>query len=145
MEVADVRPNGTLGSWSTSGMQVLPSVRHGHTVHIYNDTMYLIGGNSNGTLQSSVYYSKLNSDGTMNGWTLTSGFSTYGARTTQGGSFSTVWGAYIYLAGGCSTVNGSGYCTVVESDTILASINADGSLAEWNSINNLTVVDLDII
>jgi hypothetical protein len=135
VELADILPNGRLGSWSSG--QALPAStgRYGHTVHVYNDTMYVIGGNNNGTLLSSVYYSKLNSDGTMNAWVQTTGFTT--ARSTQGGNFTTVWGAYIYLSGGCTAVNASGYCTTVASDTQLASINADGSISEWGSINNL--------
>jgi hypothetical protein len=137
VEVADIQPQGTLGSWSTAGMQALPYVLHSFTVHIYNDVMYLIGGNSNGTLKSDVYYSKLSSTGTMNSWTATSNFSSYGARSTLGGSFSTVWGAYIYVAGGCGTLT-TGLCSALDSDTLLASINADGTLAEWNTINNLT-------
>jgi len=48
------------------------------------------------------------------------------------------WGAYIYISGGCSAVNGSGYCTTVASDTQLASINADGSLDVWNTVGGVT-------
>jgi hypothetical protein len=133
MEYADIRPNGTLGSW-TSGT-ALPSVRHGHSAHIYNNVLYLIGGNSNGTLQSTVSYNRINTDGTMNSWVSAASFST--ARATQGGSYTTIWGAYIYLAGGCTAVNGSGYCTTIASDTQIASINADGSISSWGGITNL--------
>ncbi|MEK7602971.1 MAG: hypothetical protein AAB459_01870, partial [Patescibacteria group bacterium] len=136
VEEADILPNGRLGSWTTAGMQALPSARHGHNVQMYNGTMYLIGGNNTGTLQSAVYYSKINSDGTMNTWTATTSFTT--ARSSLGGTFTTVWGAYIYLTGGCTAVNGSGYCTTVASDTQLGSINADGSISEWGSITNLS-------
>lgn len=134
VEYADILPSGQLGAWATG--TTLPSVRHGHTIHVYNDVMYLIGGNSNGTLQNTVYYNKLNTDGSMNNWVATNSFNS--ARSTLGGSFSTIWGAYIYLGGGCLTVNASGYCTSVASDTQLASINADGSIAEWNTIQGLT-------
>lgn len=137
VEVADILPTGALGSWSTTGMQALPSVRWSHDVQIYNDTMYLIGGFSGTTAQNTVYYSKLNADGTMNGWTQTSGFSAYASRGSMGGTMSAVWGGYIYLGGGCSTLT-SGYCSSVASDVLLASINADGSLADWNSILNIT-------
>lgn len=135
VEMADILPNGTLSSWTTTGMQALPDVRHGHSIHIYNDVMYLIGGNSNGTLRNTVYYSKLNNDGTMNPWTATSNFTT--ARSSFGGSMTALWGGYLYLAGGCSALSGS-YCSTIASDVQLASINSDGSLAPWNSINNLS-------
>ncbi|HSE61279.1 MAG TPA: hypothetical protein VLA88_03210, partial [Candidatus Saccharimonadales bacterium] len=134
VEIADILPNGKLGSWSSG--QALPSARYGLSVQGYNDYIYIIGGNNNGTMQNTVYYSKLNSDGTMNSWVQTTSFTT--GRSAQGGSFTTVWGAYIYLTGGCTAVNASGYCTTVASDTQLGSINADGSISEWGSITNLT-------
>lgn len=134
VEYADIKPNGMLGSWSTG--TALPSARHGHTMHIYNDTMYLIGGNNSGTLQNSTYYVKLNSNGSMNSWVQTTSFTT--ARSSLGGSFTTVLGAYVYLSGGCTTVNGSGYCTAIASDTQIASINADGSLTNWGTMTNVT-------
>jgi len=143
IEVADILPTGTLGSWSTTGMQVLPSGagKHNLTVHVYNDVMYAIGGfeganTSSANLRNTVYYSKLTSTGTMNPWVATSTFAT--ARSTFGGSYSTVWGGYIYIGGGCTAVNGSGYCTTVATDIQLASINADGSLSEFNTVLGLT-------
>lgn len=134
VEYADIKPNGTLGSWS-SGTS-LPSARFGHSTQIYNDTIYLIGGNNSGTLQNSVYYSKINSDGSLNSWISTTSFST--ARASMGGTFTTIWGAYVYLSGGCTAVNGSGYCTSVASDTQVGSINADGSISSWTAIPNLS-------
>jgi N-acetylneuraminic acid mutarotase len=135
VEYANINPNGTLSSWSTTGMSSLPSARFGHTTHIYNDYIYLVGGNNSGTLQSSVHYAKLNSDGTMNSWISTTAFPT--ARMTVGGTFSVIYGGYLYITGGCSAVDGSGYCSTVRSDTILASVNADGSLTDWGSIADL--------
>ncbi|HPW48349.1 MAG TPA: hypothetical protein PLJ97_03320, partial [Candidatus Saccharibacteria bacterium] len=143
VEMADVLPNGKLGAWTTTGMQTLPSGagNHMHTVHIYNDYMYVIGGfegarTSSSNLRNTVYYSKLNGDGTMNAWQTTGSFN--GARATFGGSNSTVFGAYIYLTGGCTAVNASGYCTSMANDTQLASINADGTLSEWGVISGLS-------
>jgi hypothetical protein len=135
VEYANINPNGTLSSWSSTGMSTLPSARFGHTTHVYNDYIYLIGGNSSGTLQSSVHYAKLNSDGTMNSWVSTTAFPT--ARMTVGGTFSVIYGGYLYITGGCSAVDGNGYCSTVRSDTILASVNADGSLTDWGSIADL--------
>ena len=137
LEVADILPTGALSSWTTAGMQTLPSVRYSHDIQIYNDVMYLVGGFSGTTAQNTVYYSKLNTDGTMNAWTQTSAFASYNGRGSMGGSMTAVWGGYIYLGGGCSALS-SGYCSTIESDVLLASINADGSLADWNSIANIT-------
>jgi hypothetical protein len=138
VEFADINPNGTLGSWSTTGMSSLPSARYGHTAHAYNDTIYLVGGNSTftGSPVATVHYAKLNSNGTMNSWVATSSFTT--GRMTWGGSFSAIWGGYLYLSGGCSAVNASGNCTAIQNDVQLVSISADGSLASWGSILNIT-------
>ena len=133
VEYADIRPNGTLGSWSAGTS--LPSARHGHSSHMYNDVLYLIGGNSSGTLQNTMHYVKLNSDGSMNSWQSAANIPS--ARSTLGGSFSTIWGAYIYLSGGCTAVNGSGYCTAYASDTQIGSINADGSVSGWRNVTGL--------
>jgi hypothetical protein len=137
VHVTDFAPNGDVTGWVTTNMQDLttPTARYGHSVHIYNDTMYIIGGNNNGTLRNTVYYSKLTSAGNMNSWVQTSTFTT--GRMSYGGQMTGVWGAYIYLAGGCSALT-SGYCSTIQSDVQLASINADGSLAPWNSISTLS-------
>ena len=133
VRIADFLPTGDIGPWTTNGAQNLttPLARFGHSVHVYNDTMYVIGGNNNGTLLATNYYSKLNTDGTMNAWVQTTSFTT--ARSSFGGQMTGVWGAYIYLAGGCSALTG-GYCSTIANDVQLASINADGTLAPWNPI-----------
>lgn len=145
VEKADILPTGALDTWTTTGMQALPAGAgtHMHSIQVYNDVLYTIGGfegagTSSSNLRSAVYYSKLNVDGTMNSWQQTSSFSAAGARATMGGNFATIWGGYIYLGGGCTAVNGSGYCTTIANDVVLASINADGSLSEWNIITGLT-------
>lgn len=136
MEIADIRPTGTLGTWTSS--TALPSARYGHSAQVYNDRLYLIGGASTvgGAPTAAVHYNKINSDGTLNSWVATT--SMLSARMTNGGNFSAMWGAYIYVSGGCSAVNGSGYCTTVESGAQLASINADGSIDVWNSMAGVT-------
>ncbi len=141
VEYANINPTGTLGSWNPGTALPAGAGTHMHTVHIYNDVLYTIGGfegaaTSSANMRSAVYYAKINSSGSLNAWIATESFS--GARATLGGNFSAVWGAYIYLAGGCTAVNGSGYCTTVSSTTQLASINADGSIAPWNEILNLS-------
>lgn len=135
---ADILPNGNLGTWSTSNMQALSAARYGHSVQVYNDVIYLIGGNATytGSPVNNVYYSRLNSDGSMNSWVLSPYTFTTG-RQTGGGSMTTIWGAYLYLSGGCTAVNASGYCTAVATDVQLASVNADGSLAPFDTIIGL--------
>lgn len=136
-QVADITATGVLGSWSTQ--TALPYADYGYGSQIYNGRIYLIGGSSSisGAPLSSVYYNNINDDGTLNSWVATSSLS--GGRFTEGGNFTTSWGGYIYLSGGCSAKNASGYCTTVATDTQLASINADGSLDTWDT--NAAVAD----
>lgn len=143
VQYADINPTGTLGSFTSSGMSQLSSSsggnRYGLSAQVYNNTLYIIGGDASftGSPVVNVDYAKLNSDGTMNSWVAADSLQTSG-RMTMGGSFSTIWGGYIYVAGGCTAVNGSGYCTTIASDVQLSSINADGSLSGWNTILNLS-------
>jgi hypothetical protein len=149
VEEADITGTGTLTSWTTSGMVTLRDptnnastlARYGFGAQVYNDHIYVIGGATSLTTGSPLansQYITLNSDGTMYGnWITTTSFST--GRMTNGGNFTTVWGAYIYLSGGCTAYNASGYCTAVATDTQLASINTDGSLDIWNT--NASVSD----
>jgi len=136
VQVADILPTGKLGSWSTSTN--LPSNLYAHDVQVYNDRLYILGGSSTvgGAPTSNVYYNKIDSDGTLNSWTQTTSFS--GGRMNQGGNMSVVWGAYIYISGGCSAVNASGHCMTIASDSQVASINADGSIGEWNNMAGVT-------
>jgi hypothetical protein len=142
VEEADITGPGTMTSWTTTGMVSLTSARYGFGIQQYNGHIYVIGGASaitSGSPTNAVQYITLNtSNGTMSGsWINTTSFTT--GRMSNGGNFTAVWGAYIYLSGGCTTYNSSGYCTAVASDTQLASINTDGSLDTWNT--NASVSD----
>ena len=135
VKIADILQNGTLGSWSSG--QALTSARYGASVQAYNGYLYILGGNTGSATLKTVEFSKLNSDGTMNSWRTAAvdGTDTMAnARASMGGVMSGIWGGYIYIAGGCKTVNASGYCTSINSDLQLASINADGTLDTWNTM-----------
>lgn len=136
VEIADINPNGTLGSWS-SGTALSANV-YGHSLKIYNDRMYVIGGAASiaGSPLATIQYTKINSNGTINSWVSANNMPS--GRMNTGGDFATVWGAYIYISGGCTTTNASGYCTSIQSNTQVASINADGSLDTWSTMANVT-------
>jgi hypothetical protein len=136
VEIANINPTGTLGTWTAS--TALPGALYGHGLEVYNDRLYVLGGAATvgGAPSSNVHYIKINSDGTLNNWIQTNSFAT--GRMTGGGKFTAMWGAYIYISGGCSAVNGSGYCTSVQSDTQVASINTDGSLDVWNNLGGIS-------
>ncbi|HEU5005007.1 MAG TPA: hypothetical protein VFT49_02905 [Candidatus Saccharimonadales bacterium] len=131
-QVADITATGRLSSWSTQTN--LPYADYAYGAHAYNDYLYLIGGASSvgGSPLASVYYNHINSDGTLNSWVQTTSMAT--GKLTMGGDFSAIWGGYIYVSGGCTaTTSTGGYCTAFASDTQLASINADGSLDNWDT------------
>ncbi|MCX6728240.1 MAG: hypothetical protein NTV39_00505 [Candidatus Saccharibacteria bacterium] len=137
VQIADINPMGTLGTWTSS--TALPYAGlYGQSSQVYNDRLYILGGDATvgGALSNSVYYNKINSDGTLNNWVQTTSFA--GGRITNGGNMTSAWGAYIYISGGCTVVNGSGYCTTAGSDTQVASINADGSLDAWNGVGGVS-------
>lgn len=136
VEVADLTPTGQIGSWSAQTS--LPYNAYGHGVAVYNDRLYIIGGSSTvgGGPRTDVYYNKINTNGTINSWQQTSSFAT--GRFSGGGNFVTVWGAFMYISGGCSAVNASGYCSTVQSNAQVASINTDGSLDVWNTVGTVS-------
>lgn len=143
---ADMKPVGTLNAWTQTGMVNLPSVLHSFSMQIYNDRLYVIGGDSGGVIQTAVRYIKLNNDGTMAGsWASTTAMNA--GRMSEGGNFSTIWGGYIYISGGCTSISGSGpagadYCSTTGqtggSDIELASINADGTITPWTVITGIS-------
>lgn len=136
VEYADITATGLLSTWT--GGTNLPYNLYGHSAQIYNDRLYIIGGSSSvgGAPLSSVYYNILNNNGSMNSWASTTPMIT--GRLSTGGNFSVIWGAYIYVSGGCSAVNASGYCTSILSDTQVSSINADGSIDVWNTVGGVS-------
>lgn len=126
-----INPNGTLATWSLAAN--LPSARYDHDAVIYNDRLYLIGGatTAGGAPVNSVYFTKLQSNGSVGSWQQTTNMPD-GIRGIAG-DFTTALDGYLYITGGCKAVNGSGYCTTASSSTQFASINADGSIGNWNS------------
>lgn len=131
VSIAPITPTGKLGTWASSGNTIPAANAYSPGVETYNERLYVVGGSSSPTAAptNTVWYSKINSAGTINTWQQTKGFTT--GRVSGGSKITSTWGGYLYISGGCSAVNASGYCTTIESDTQVASINADGSLDNW--------------
>lgn len=139
--VANILPTGKLGAWSTTTALTSggPGALFGMNTLVYNDRLYIVGGNTAiaGAPIDDVYYIKINSDGSLaSSWVQTSSFTT--GRLNMGGTNAAIWGGYLYVVGGCSTVNSNGICTTVVGDTQIASINADGSLGTFSTVSGLT-------
>ncbi len=117
---------GETSPWN-SATNTIPAGRYGGNVVTANGYVYQIGGNdasSNST--STVYYAKLNSDGSVGTWT-TSGNSLPAARARSG---ATVVNGYVYVVGGINTFT-TAYTTVY-----YAKLNSDGSVGTWQTATN---------
>ena len=118
---AKANANGTLGSWSSSSNQ-LPAVRSRHSSATANGYLYVVAGtNTAGTVQSTVYYAKLNADGSTGAWAATQSTNTAVADASVA-----IANGYIYLVGGSDS--GSTITTKVQS----AQLNTDGTTGSWS-------------
>ena len=140
VERANITPTGVLTNWTSD--TALPSARFSSSVAVYNDRVYVVGGANGTTTQNTVYVSKINSStSALNSWQTTTAIgngASGGTRASLGGSFATIWGGFLYVAGGCTTMNASGYCTSIANDIQLASINADGTITDWTTMLGIT-------
>ncbi len=118
--------NGSIGTWTTT--TPLPISPILHSIVSYNGYMYLLGGHNGSSFLSTVYYSKVNTDGSLGGWNTTSTL-----PAILRGAGTAVSNGYLFVVGG---ENGSTQLSTVYS----AKINADGSVATWNSLNTLPVI-----
>ncbi|HEV7454274.1 MAG TPA: hypothetical protein VGO07_03365 [Candidatus Saccharimonadales bacterium] len=137
---ASINPDGSIGTF-TSDDSVLPAARYDADLKIYNGYAYVIGGTLAGTATNTVLEGPLASDGSLYGgagtatWDTTSPMIT--ARTAMGGTLAAMNDGYMYVEGGCNTLNASQTCTAtgnIQSDIEVAQINADGTLGAWSSI-----------
>lgn len=97
-QIADITPTGQLSAWSSSTS--LPYNLYGHSAQVYNDRLYILGGASTvgGAPLNSVYYNKINSNGTLNSWMQTNSF----AAGRMAGVVISLWCGVLtstYLAG----------------------------------------------
>lgn len=134
VQSAAINPDGTLSTWT--GVTNLSTATYGMTLLQYNGYLYAVAGASGATTLYNVDYAKINSDGTLDIWVQTVS-STAIRRGTLGGSFATIYGGYMYLAGGCSAMTTTS-CTTALNDFNLASINADGSLTSFTTLPSIT-------
>ena len=120
VQSASINPSdGTVGSFATMG--VLPPFAVDYSTALYNGVLYI----KNST---TIYYSKIKSDGSLTDFQQGTNF-----LTTRIASAILAANGYIYKSGGYSQS-----CTVVctdtyQSDIEYAKINGDGSVGTWTS------------
>jgi N-acetylneuraminic acid mutarotase len=123
---AKLNADGSLGSWNTAS-NPLPLARADHSSVVANGYVYVIGGqNSGGSITATVYYAKLNTDGSVGAWTA-AGNSLPVNRYVH---TSVVSNGYVYVIGG---QDGS----TVQSTVYYAKLNSDGTVGAWSTTNTL--------
>lgn len=126
---AKLNADGTLGAWNTGTGTGLPALTHTRAV-LMNGYMYAIGGYSSGEVNlATVYYSKLNADGTNGAWTQAAS----SLPTARHAPAVATANGYIYSVGGAgattSVVYASGQRTQIGGSLDLVGLSG-ASLAE---------------
>lgn len=124
---AQIRADGSLASWSAAA-QTLPVALYGHSSFVANGYLYVFGGCSDSsataactTPVTTVYYSKLNSDGTLGAW-QTNSQTLPAARGYGSAVFSN---GYVYYLGG--------YNSTAQTTVYSAKLSGDGSVVNWTT------------
>jgi hypothetical protein len=118
---AKLGTDGAIGAWAATSP--LPLNLLDVNVLVSNGYIYAIGGatsGSNGSNVSTVYYAKINNDGTLGTWISASSLLTATSRAAA-----VVSNGYIYEMGGVNNSNTK--LTEIEH----AKINNDGTLGTW--------------
>ncbi|MGH7241661.1 MAG: Kelch repeat-containing protein, partial [Candidatus Saccharimonadales bacterium] len=130
--------DGSWGSFTNSSVTI--NQRWGLTVPVSNSYAYVIGGCTIGTPPAScttrtsttqTFQIYNNDSGAPSGFTTSA--NTYGTNASRIGAASAILNGYLYVAGGCTTMNTSGVCTAAVSTVSYSAIDANGSLGTWSN------------
>jgi len=126
---AEINPDGSLGSWSSTTS--LPLAYGAMSAIVYNGRIYLIGGTSTwggpGLSHSEVYYASVNADGTIGSWTATTPLPD--RRELLGVA---LMDDAIFVTGGMKTPE-----ITFHDEAYKAEINPDGTVGSWQELQNL--------
>ncbi|MGH7157211.1 MAG: hypothetical protein ACREGG_03840 [Candidatus Saccharimonadales bacterium] len=120
---AKLNADGSIGAWQTSSNS-LPQALQSPSSVIANGYIYALNGYNGSSNQSTVYYAKLNADGSMGAWQTN-------PNPTPGTTFaatSVVANGYVYVMGGN-----------VSSNIYYAKLNSDGSTGTWTTQSSLII------
>jgi hypothetical protein len=122
---APLNADGSVGTWVSSG-STLPDYLESLTSVVHDGYVYVIGGNEDGSVNvNTVYYAKLNNDGSVGSWT--SSGSTLPVATRR--LASAVYGDYVYVLGG--------YTSTYSNAVYYAKLNSDGTVGAWSTSANV--------
>jgi len=122
---AKLNADGTTGIWQTSA-NALPDTLINHVTTVANGYLYAIGGQGGAGVVDTVYYAKLNADGTLGSWQSNTNHLPEVRRKATG----FVLNGYTYVVGG---ENGF----TAPNTVFFAKLNADGSTGTWQSSGNV--------
>ncbi len=120
---APVNANGTVGPWTNT--TPLPAARRTVKPAVWNDFIYLVGGNDGGAFQATSYVAPLNANGTIGAWTTTTPL-----PAPQTSHATVANNGYLYVVGG----NTGTTCVTTVRYT---PINANGTLGAWTTTSAL--------
>lgn len=122
---SSVRADGSLEGWQTLTPLPAGSGRMWHASHMANGYLYVVGGENSGLVFSTVFYAKVNGDGTIGAWTTAAQpLPSPGRRKAA----SVLANGHLYVTAG--DVNGTA------NSVIFSRLNNDGSLGAWKTAAN---------
>lgn len=133
IQIAKINADGTMSNWSSSS-NTLSTVREGHSSAVYNDKLYILGGDPSlvNTVASVDYHQIINGgSGTTGSWT--SHASMAGSRAAHA---TASYNGYVYAFGGCSTVASSVNACAnanIDSTWTRAAVSSAGVVGAWSA------------
>jgi hypothetical protein len=120
-QVAKIKSDGTLDTWTPlsdgGSINSNSGVRNAGVVTA-NGYIYIVGGDF-GAVQTTVYYAKPSSSGTISAWTAANSLPAAAQHTAKSAY---VANGYLYAIGGAS-----------DQGVYYAKLNGDGSIGTWNT------------
>ncbi|MBU4122855.1 hypothetical protein KJ959_04155 [bacterium] len=127
---AKINSDGSIGSFTTSTNNI-PTNLTLHSSVVNNGYLYITGGNTGSSNQNTLYYAKINSDGSIESFTT----STNKIPASLYGHVSVVYNGYLYITGGS-------VATGTLNTVYYAKINSDGSIGNFTTSPNKILVSL---
>ncbi len=129
---AQISSNGAVGAWSTNSNKLLSGIAN-HSAVAYNGYIYTIGGATttaaNVPATTSVFFAKINQDGTVGTWTLNSS-----SLSSPLNELSAVaYNGYLYAIGGATNTAAGAPAT---TSVFYAQINSSGTVGTWTLNSN---------
>jgi fibronectin-binding autotransporter adhesin len=136
--VAKLNADGTTGAWTTT--TALPQARSYQSMTLANGYVYSAGGvNAAGTTTSALFYSKVNTDGTLGTWSCQGVVGECAAATisntnalsdSRRGADAVALNGYLYVMGGRNNAG------TMQSTVYYAKFNANGTTGIWTAATN---------